>query len=135
MDRPRVLLAEVNRAMLAMEIALLTPEFEVVGTAADGATLVSESRRLSPDVIVTIFDLPILNGIDAMRKLLESGSTARFVFFTIHPEEEFLTACMEAGASGHVLKSRMKHHLVPAIKAVLAGQSYVSQSDIAPLQA
>jgi CheY-like chemotaxis protein len=86
LDRPRVLLAEVSRAMLATEIALLSPEFDVVGTAADGAALVSEACRLCPDVIVTIFDMPILSGIDAMRKLQTSGCTARFIFFTLHPE-------------------------------------------------
>ena len=132
MDRPRVLLAEVNRAVLAAEIALLSPEFDVVGTVADGAALVSESRRLCPDVIVTIFDMPILSGIDAMQKLQESGSAARFVFFTIHPETEFLEACMKAGASGYVHKFSMKHHLVPAIRAALAGQTYVSQSNLVP---
>jgi DNA-binding NarL/FixJ family response regulator len=117
--------------MLATEIALLSPEFDVVGTAADGAALVSEACRLCPDVIVTIFDMPILSGIDAMRKLQTSGCTARFIFFTLHSEREFLEACMEAGASGYVHKFSMKHHLVPAIKAVLAGRSYVSQSDLA----
>ena len=90
LDRPRVLLAEVSRAMLATEIALLSPEFDVVGTAADGAALVSEACRVYPDVIVTIFDMPILSGIDAMRKLQTSDCTARFIFFTLHLEREFL---------------------------------------------
>ena len=98
------------------------PRFEVVGTAADGEALVSEARRLHPDVIVTDISMPILNGIDAMRKLRESGSTAKFVFVTVHSEEEFVEACMEAGALGYVRKSCLNHDLVPAIKAALAGQ-------------
>jgi DNA-binding NarL/FixJ family response regulator len=66
-----------------------------------------------------------LNGIDAVHKLRESGSIAKVVFVTVHSEEEFVEASMEAGALGYVCKSSLKRHLVPAIKAVLAGQSYV----------
>ena len=122
LNPPRVLLADDHQAMLDTEIALLSPTFDVVGTAADGEALLSEARRLHPDVIVTDISMPILNGIDAMRKLRESGSTAKFVFVTVHSEEEFVEACMEAGALGYVRKSCLNHDLVPAIKAALAGQ-------------
>jgi DNA-binding NarL/FixJ family response regulator len=130
--RPRVLLADDHRALLEAEAALLFPYFDVVGIVSDGAALVSAAGRLLPDVIVTDISMPILNGIDAAHKLRASGSTARILFLTVHREREFLEACMEAGALGYVHKSSMKHHLVPAIKAVLTGQSYVSQSDLAP---
>ena len=126
MNPPRVLLADDHQTILEAEIALLSRYFEVVGTAADGAALVSEAYRLHPDVVVTDISMPILNGIDALHKLRESGSTAKFVFVTVHSEKEFVEACMEAGALGYVRKSRLKQHLVPAIKAVLAGRSYVS---------
>ena len=127
--RPRVLLADDHRALLEAEVALLSPYFDVVGTAPDGAELVSAARRLLPDVIVTDISMPILNGVDAVYKIRGSGCTAIFVFLTMHSEGEFVEACMEAGALGYVLKSSMKRHLVPAIQAVLAGQSYVSHSD------
>ena len=123
---PRVLIADDHQTMLEAEIDLLSPYFDVVGTAADGAALVSEAYRLHPEVIVTDISMPILNGIDAVRKLRESGSTAKFVFVTVHTEKEFVEACMEAGPLGYVHKSSLKRHLVPAIKAVLAGQSYIS---------
>ena len=96
------------------------------------AELLEEGSRLLPDVIVTDIRMSILNGIDAAHKLRASGSTAKILFLTVHREREFVEACMEAGALGYVQKSSMKHHLVPAIKAVLAGQSYFSQSDLAP---
>ena len=60
-----------------------------------------------------------------MHKLRELGSTAKFVFVTVHSAEEFVEAGMKAGALGYVRKFWLKLHLVPAIKAVLAGQSYV----------
>jgi DNA-binding NarL/FixJ family response regulator len=132
LNPPRLLLADDHQALLEAEIALLSPYFDVVGTAADGAGLVSEARRLHPDVIVTDITMPILSGIEALQKLRESGSTAKFVFVTVHSEGEFVEACMEAGGLGYVQKSCLKHHLVHAIKAVLAGKSYVSKSDSDP---
>jgi DNA-binding NarL/FixJ family response regulator len=132
LNLPRVLLADDHPALLEAEIALLSPHVDVVGTAADGAALVAEARRLHPDVIVTDISMPILNGIDAVHKLRESGSTAKFVFVTVHSEGEFVEACMEAGALGYVQKSCLKHDLVPAIEAVLAGRSYVAQFDSQP---
>jgi CheY-like chemotaxis protein len=125
LNRPRVLLADDHPAILEAEIALLSKHFEVVGTAANGQALVSEVRRLSPDLVVTDITMPILNGIDALQKLRESGSTVRFVFLTVHTEREFVEACTEVGALAYVNKSRMKEHLIPAIKAALAGQSYI----------
>jgi DNA-binding NarL/FixJ family response regulator len=130
--RPRVLLADDHGALLEAESALLSPYFEVVGTVSDGAALVLAASHLLPDVIVTDISMPILTGIDAAHKLRASGSTAKILFLTVHREREFVEACLEAGALGYVQKSSMKHHLVPAIRAVLAGQSYVSQFDVAP---
>ena len=132
LNSPRVLLADDHQALLKAEVDLLSAYFDVVGTAADGAALVSEACRLHPDVIVTDISMPILNGIDAVHKLRELGSTAKFVFVTVHSEGEFVEACMEVGAVGYVQKLRLNHHLVPAIKAVLAGRSYVSQFDSRP---
>jgi DNA-binding NarL/FixJ family response regulator len=123
--RPRILLADDHLEFLEAEIAFLRPHFEVVGTASDGASLISEAERLSPDLVVTDITMPILNGIDAVQKLRESGSTVRFVFLTVHTGREFVEACTEAGALAYVKKSCMKKHLIPAIKAALAGQSYI----------
>jgi len=132
LSRPRVLLADDHGALLDAARALLSPYFDVVGTVADGAALVLATRRLLPDVIVTDVSMPILNGIDAAHELQASGSTAKIVFLTVRREKEYVEACMQAGALGYVQKFNMKRHLVLAIQAVLAGQSYVSQSDLAP---
>jgi DNA-binding NarL/FixJ family response regulator len=124
---PRVLLADDHAGLIEAEFALLSAHFDVVGTAADGAALVEEARSLRPDVIVTDISRPILNGIEAVRKIRESGSRAQFVFLTALREKEFVEACMEAGASGYVQKNRMNQDLMPAMQAALAGQSYVSK--------
>lgn len=123
--RPRVLLADDHPSLLAATTALLRPQFDVVGTATDGATLVSEALRLCPDVIVADITMPVLSGIDAAHQLRECAPPAKIVFLTIHSEEQFMTACIAEGALGYVLKSHMKTHLIPAIQAALLGQSYI----------
>jgi DNA-binding NarL/FixJ family response regulator len=104
---------------------LLKPQFDVVGTARDGVTLVSEALRLLPDVIVTDITMPVLSGIDAAHRLREYALSAKIVFLTFHSEEEFMTACMAEDALGYVLKSHMTAHLIPAIRAALVGQTYI----------
>ncbi len=124
MIRPRVLLADDHPALLKGASALLKPQFEVVGNVTDGETLVSEARRLRPDVIVADITLPVLSGIDVVHELRESGLAAKIVFLTIHSEQPFVEACTVEGALGYVLKSHMRPHLIPAIQAVLVGRPY-----------
>ncbi len=126
MIRPRVFLADDHPDFLKLEMAFLKPHFELIGTAADGASLVSAVLRLRPDVVVVDITMPKMSGIDAVRRLVQSGSTAKFVFLTIHSSEEYVEACLAQGARGFVTKSRMNSHLIPAIQAVLAGLPYVS---------
>ncbi len=126
MIRPRVLLADDHPALVEATTALLKPLFDVVGTAADGATLVSEAIRLCPDVIVADITMPVLSGIDAAHRLRELALSAKIVFLTIHSDGNFVAACMAEGALGYVVKTHMKTHLIPAIQAALTGASYIS---------
>ena len=121
-----VLLADDHPSLLEAAAAILQPHFDVVGTATNGAMLVSEARRLRPDIIVTDINMPVLNGIEAVGQLRGSDVSAEFVFLTIYANEEFLKACRAEGALGYVLKSQMNTHLVPAIHAAIKGESYVS---------
>jgi DNA-binding NarL/FixJ family response regulator len=123
--RPRILLADDHPAVLKATNALLKAQFDIVGNATDGPTLVSEALRLCPDVIVADITLPVLSGIDAARQLRESAPSAKIVFLTVHSEPQFLEACMAEGALGYVLKSHMKVHLILAIQAALIGQTYI----------
>jgi DNA-binding NarL/FixJ family response regulator len=129
--RPRILLADDNNEFLAAEIDLLSPHFELVGTASDGESLVSEVQRLKPDVIVVDVTMPVMNGIVAAHKLKASGSSVKIVFLTINNGEEYVKACLATGAQGYVWKSRMKSHLIPAIHAAIEDLSYVSPLTIA----
>jgi DNA-binding NarL/FixJ family response regulator len=127
--RPRVFLADDHSQLLEAETHLLRPHFDIVGTAMHGDELVSEALRLKPDVIIVDINMPVLNGIEAVRKLVQSGSNAKFIFLTIHSGQECIEVCVEAGARGFVSKSKMKAHLIPAIYAVLDRMSYFSSSE------
>ena len=126
MIRPRIFLADDHHELLEAEIALLLPHFDVVGVTTDGLSLVSEVQRLNPEVVVVDITMPMMNGIDAVHKLRQSGASAKFVFLTINTGPEFVQACQDAGALGYVWKSRMKTHLIPAIEAALKNLTYVS---------
>ena len=128
MTRMRVLLADDHPLLLERVAALLRSSFDVVGTACNGEELISEAMRLHPDVIVADITMPVFTGIEAAHQLREAGSRAKFVFLTVHPEDDFVQACQAEGALGYVVKSHMRTDLVPAINAALSGQSYVSQS-------
>ena len=125
MIRPRLLLADDHPSMLEATKSLLLPYFEVVGTVGNGADLVTEALRLHPDVVVTDVSMPVVSGINAIHELRACGSSARVVFLTIHSKMEFVEACIAEGALGYVQKRHMKAHLVRAIQAALAGQSYI----------
>ena len=125
MIRPRILVAESHPVLRKAAIELLSSHFDVVGSVTDGAALVAEANRLSPDVIVSAITLPVLNGIDAVHQLRGAVPTFRIVFLTVHTEEEFINACVAEGALGYVLKSQMKANLIPAVEAALAGKSYI----------
>jgi DNA-binding NarL/FixJ family response regulator len=126
--KTRILLADDHPALLEREAALLGSSFDVVGTASSGEEMLSLAMRLDPTVIVADIMMPVLNGIEAAHRLREAGSRAKVVFLTVHAESEFVQACMAEGALGYVVKSHMGTDLIPAIKAALGGQVYISQS-------
>ena len=126
LKRTRVLVADDHELVLRRVRTLLQSDFEVVGDARNGREMVAEAIRLKPDVIVADIAMPELSGIDAARELRKEGFVAKLVFLTVYSEDEFISACMEEGALGYVMKVHMKTDLIPAIKAALSGQLFIS---------
>ena len=127
MSRRRVLLADDHAATMQLWRTLLEPEFEVVGTVADGQALIDAADRLAPDVIVTDIVMPGMSGIVAAGAILRRHPAARIVFATIHADRTMLRSGLAAGAFGYVLKIRAGEDLVPAIRAALRGELHISQ--------
>ncbi|HSE17515.1 MAG TPA: response regulator transcription factor [Pyrinomonadaceae bacterium] len=126
MDRIRLLLAD-DHVMFAQGLeSLLRDEFDLLGTAGNGEELVAATIRLEPDVILVDISMPVVNGFDAVRRIKQSGSTARIIFLTMHDDATLLAEAFRCGASGYILKQAAGEELVNAIKEVAQGNSYVS---------
>jgi DNA-binding NarL/FixJ family response regulator len=124
--RPKVLLAD-DHAIIAEGLARLIGDVaDLVGQVNDGVRLVEDVRRLRPDIVVADITMPGMSGIDAMRQLKAEGSTARFIFLTIHTEARLAAEAMRAGASGYLLKQAVGNELFDAIKAVASGRTYLT---------
>jgi DNA-binding NarL/FixJ family response regulator len=124
--RPRALLADDHLMVAEALKSLLAPEFDLVGVVEDGRALVEAAGRLRPDVIVADITMPHLNGIDALVHLRQYGDPVPVVFLTMHRDASFARRALDAGASGFVLKHSAPAELVTAIRAALAGQTYLT---------
>jgi DNA-binding NarL/FixJ family response regulator len=124
--RGSVLLAD-DHALVAEGLRrILETEFEIAGMVADGKTLVEESLRLKPDVILVDISLPVVNGIEAARQIMTQLPGAKIVFLTMHSDLTYLRLALGTGASGYVLKQSGAKELLTAVREVLAGRKYVS---------
>lgn len=124
--RPRVLLADDHRLVAEGLRSLLAVEFEVVGMVEDGRALIEATRTLRPDVVVADITMPQLNGIDALASLRKDSPGIKVVFLTMHQEVAYARRALEAGASGYVLKHSASAELIAAIRAALAGKTYLT---------
>jgi two-component system response regulator NreC len=108
--------------------ALLTSQhqLQVIGSAATGKQAVIAAARLKPAVIVMDLEMPELNGIDAMEKILILLPQTRIVILTVRRSAEHIFRALRAGAHGYVLKDAAASELVHAVKAVAAGKRYLS---------
>jgi DNA-binding NarL/FixJ family response regulator len=122
----RLMLADDHALMLEGLTRLLAGEFEIVGTAADGRTLVAEAERLRPDVIVLDIGMPQLNGIEAARQLTKLLPFTKIVFITQQLDPAYVHAAFTAGAKAYVAKQSATKELVEAIHEALHGRYYVT---------
>jgi DNA-binding NarL/FixJ family response regulator len=125
MSKYRILLADDHALMLEGLSRLLSNDFEIVGTAADGRALLALAIRLKPDVIVLDVGMPEMNGIEAARRLTRVLPSAKIVFVTQRLDRAYLHAAFSAGAMGYVAKQSAAGELVEAIRSALEGRYYV----------
>lgn len=124
--RTRVLLADDSPAVLAGVKRLLEPEFEVVGTVADGFSLLKAAGKLRPDVLIVDIMMPGLSGLEAVRQLKKRRAGGKAIVLTVLQDPALAEEARTAGAMGYVVKASADRDLVDAIREVLAGHFYVS---------
>lgn len=121
-------MADDHTLVLDRVKSLLSPLFDVVGTASNGSELVVEVYRLQPDVIVLDITMPILTGIEAAQQLRRSGCLPRLVFLTVHEDPALMHACFAEGGLGYVTKARLATDLISAVTEALLGHRFISPS-------
>ena len=123
---PRVLLVDDNEAMLMRAAGVLKASCTIVGAAMNGRAGIDAAATLLPDVIVLDVSMPGMNGFEVASSLREAGSTAALIFFTVHQEQDVVTAALAAGALCYVTKNRLSTDLEHAVHEAHAGRRFVS---------
>jgi DNA-binding NarL/FixJ family response regulator len=108
-------------------IIAATPGFTVVGEAGNGAEAVEAARRTRPDVILMDVRMPVMDGIEATRRITQS-TDVRALILTTFDLDEYVFAALRAGASGFLLKDTLPADLLNAIRVVAAGDALLAPS-------
>lgn len=104
-------------------------DIEVAGEAADGREALDLVRALDPDVVLMDIRMPILDGIDATRRLVSADSRARVLVLTTYDLDENVYDALKAGAAGFLVKTDSPARLVQAVRIVAAGEALLA-SDV-----
>ena len=124
----RILLADDHAILVEALRKLLENDFDIVGSAADGRSVVEMALELKPDVILLDLTLPVLNGLEAARQLKKRAPEITIVFLTMNEDRELAAEALRIGAAGYVLKTSAASELRQAIRAGLAGRTFVTPS-------
>ena len=123
----RLLIADDHAIFAEALKAYLERTYPVVGIVSDGRALIGEAIRLRPEVIVADVAMPILNGLDAARRIQELAPQIKFVFLTMQVDPNLAAAALELGPIGFVLKHSTGAELLTAIDHVLRGKPYLTR--------
>ncbi len=123
----RILLADDHVIVRQGLKSLLEKEgLRIIAEASDGREAVRLAAEQKPDVAVLDLSMPLLNGVDAGREILQSLPRTRVILLTMHSEDRYVLEALRAGVTGYVLKSRAAAGLIEAINEVMKGNIYLS---------
>ena len=123
-----IVVADDHEMVRAGFAALLgtQPDFDVLGTAADGAAAVAVCRDLRPDVVLMDVRMPGIDGIEATRQLMAGENPPRVLILTTFDLDEYVFDALRAGASGFLLKDATAERLFDAVRVVAAGDALLA---------
>jgi DNA-binding NarL/FixJ family response regulator len=125
MTATRVLIAD-DQAMVRRGFRMILesePGIEVVAEAADGEHAIAAWRRFAPDVILMDVRMPVLDGLEATRRILATDTATRVIILTTFDADEYVFEALRAGGSGFLLKNSTPEQLVHAVKVVAHGDA------------
>ena len=124
----RILLAD-DHAVVRQGFKLILnqePDLEVVGEASDGAETVKLALQLRPQIVIMDIGMPRMNGVEATRRIIESGVESKVLILSMHKDAVYVRETLRAGAKGYLLKESIDHDLLRAIRAVANGDGFLS---------
>jgi DNA-binding NarL/FixJ family response regulator len=126
MVRVRIFLADDHEIVRYGLRTLLESQFgwSVVGEAADGQDAVDKVLEIQPDVTLLDIGMPSLNGLDAARQILASGSRTKILILSVHESDEVIYQVIDSGARGYVLKTDAMRDLIAAVDAVRSNKTF-----------
>ena len=131
MEAPiRILIAD-DHTIVRQGLARLLedqPDFKVVGEAYDGRMAIEKAMALLPDVVVMDIAMPLLNGIEAARRIRKNLPKIKILILSMYSQEHYIHELLEAGISGYLLKESSGRDIIKAIQAAMKGETFLSPS-------
>jgi DNA-binding NarL/FixJ family response regulator len=130
MERIRLLLAEDHALVRegTREILERDPSLRVLGEAEDGPSAIAMAEELQPDMVLVDLDLPILNGIEVIRRIRSRPGGPLALVLSAYDDEDYVMAALSAGATGYLLKTAHAQELIAAIHAAARGETVLQGS-------
>lgn len=124
----RILLADDHVVMRSGLRLVLErqPDLSVVGEASNGREALEMVSRLAPDVVVLDVSMPLLNGIEAAKRIAADHPKIAVMILSMHADEAYILRALKAGARGYLLKDSAEMDLIQAVRAVSAGKAFFS---------
>jgi len=125
----RILIADDHYVVRMGLTALIEtePDLQVVGEAADGAQVVEMFKKLKPDLVLMDLRMPHCDGVAATKIIREQFPKAHILMLTTYDGDDDIHKALSAGAGGYLLKNATRDSLIPALRAVAAGQHWIPQ--------
>ena len=111
----------------------LEGDIKVIAEAEDGADCLSKLESIKPDVLLLDINMPVMNGLEVLKKLKEKKSDVKVLVLTVHNEIEYLMKAVDIGIDGYVLKDSESSELKKAIFTIAEGETYIQPSLIPSL--
>lgn len=105
------------------------PEWQIVGEACDGSEAVRMTRELLPDIVVLDIGMPVLNGIEAAKRIRQDSPTSKIIFLTQNNDEDIRLEALATGAEAYLLKANAGSEFLPSIEAALKDR-YRADADL-----
>lgn len=99
-------------------------DINVIGVANNGQELLDQAEKLNPDVIIADISMPIINGLEATRKLTQTHPHIKVLILTMHDNKEYMQNAIDSGAKGYILKDQPASEMIDAVRKIHQGKKY-----------